>query len=102
METVMKDRLGYDVSGATGESLNTLEQALHEFRCYVGNPVPTVENALAESSVLVMGHVLKAYLHLTGTEPAALPVAREAHEIAQSLLSNDRERRHVEAIRLLI
>jgi len=102
METVMKDHLGYDLSGATGESLNTLEQALHEFRCYIGNPVATVENALAESPALVMGHVLKAYLHLTGTEPAALPVAREAHGILQSLPSNDRERRHVEAIRLLI
>ena len=98
----MKDRLGYEVSGATRESLNTLEQALHEFRCYIGNPVATVENVLGESSALVMGHVLKAYLHLTGTEQAALPVAREAHAIAQSLPSNDRERRHVEAIRLLI
>jgi len=55
----------------------------------------------AESPTLVMGQVLKAYLHLTGTEPAALPVARKAYEIARLLPANDRERRHLEAIRLL-
>ncbi len=73
----MKDRMGYEISGATGESLNTLEQGLHELRCYIGDPVATVEKALAESPALVMGHVLKAYLYLLGTEPAGLPVARE-------------------------
>jgi hypothetical protein len=48
-----------------------------------------------------MGQAFKAYLHLLGTEPAALPVARKAYEIAQGLPANDRERRHMEAIRLL-
>src|SRR5262245_23068375 len=97
----MKDAIGYDVSGDTGSSLNTLEHAMHEFRCYIGDPVATVEKTLAESPSLVMGYVLKAYLHLLGTEPAALPVARSAYEASQEFPANDRERRHLEAIRHL-
>jgi hypothetical protein len=97
----MKDSAGYEVSGAGAHSLDALEQGLHELRCYIGDPVAAVERALAASPELVMGHVLKAYLHLMGTEPAALPVARAAHEAALALPANDRERRHLEAIRLL-
>src|SRR5678816_2130973 len=97
----MKDVMGYDISGATGSSLNTLDHALREFRCYIGDPVATVEKALTESPSLVMGHVLKAYLHLLGTEPAAVQVARSAFETSQQFPANDRERRHLEAIRHL-
>lgn len=97
----MKDAMGYDISGATGSSLNTLEHALHEFRCYIGDPVATVEKALAESPSQVMGYVLKAYLHLLGTEPAALQVVRSAYESSQKCSANDRERCHLEAIRYL-
>jgi hypothetical protein len=48
-----------------------------------------------------MGHVLKAYLYLLGTEPAGLPVARAAYDLAQTLPANDRERRHLQAIQYL-
>jgi len=98
----MKDSVGYDVSGATSKSLNTLEQGLHEFRCYIGDPVATVDSALAESPSLAMGYVLKAYLHLMGTEPAAVSVARRVYDDSQAFSANDREARHLEAIRQLI
>ena len=97
----MKDSVGYEISGANAHSLEALEQGLHELRCYIGDPVASVERALAASPELAMGHVLKAYLHLMGTEPGALPVARAAHEAAQALPANDRERRHLHAIKLL-
>lgn len=98
----MKESNGYDISGATPESLNSLEKGLHEFRCYIGDPVATVNKALAESPRLVMGHILKGWLHLLGTEPAGLPVAREAYAAAQALHAHDRERRHLRAIGELI
>ena len=94
----MKDTAGYEMTGASTRSHDTLEQALHQFRCYIGDPVATVDSALAASPGLVMGHVLKAYLHLLGTEPGAMPVARAAHEAAAALPANDRERRHIQAI----
>jgi len=94
----MKDTVGYEVSGAGAQSLGALEQGLHELRCYIGDPVATVERALADSPAFVMGHVLKGYLHLLGTEPVGLPVARAAHQAALALPANDRERRHLQAI----
>lgn len=97
----MQDSVGYKTSGASAASLATLEQGLHELRCYIGDPVATVERALAESPELVMGHVLHAYLHLLGTEPAGLALARSAIEAAQTLPANDRERRHLQAVRHL-
>lgn len=98
----MKDSAGYELSGASARGLAALEQGLHELRCYIGDPVATVERALAESPELVMAYVLKAYLHLMGTEPQGLPIARAALERAQTLPANDRERRHLEAIRHLV
>ena len=94
----MKDAVGYELSGANGASADALEQGLHEFRCYIGDPVSTADRALSRSPELVMGHAFKAYLHLLGTEPAGLPVAREAHAAASALPANDRERRHLAAI----
>jgi hypothetical protein len=98
----MKDSVGYEIRGASARSVDALEHALHEMRCYIGNPVATVERALAESPDLVMGHVLNAYLHLLGTEPAGLPIARDAWQAARMLPANDRERRHIDAIGHLI
>jgi hypothetical protein len=98
----MKDSMGYDISGATNESLNAFEHGLHELRCYIGDPVGSVDKALAESPSLVMGHVLRAYLFLMGTEPGGLPIARRAYEDAQAFPANDREHRHLEAIRQLL
>jgi hypothetical protein len=98
----MKDSAGYDVTGANARSLDALEQALHEFHCYICDPVATVERALAEGPEHVMVHVLKAHLHLLGTEPGGLPVARAAYEAARALPANDRERRHLQAIGHLI
>ena len=98
----MKDSAGYELSGASAHGLATLEEGLHQFRCYIGDPVATVERVLADSPELVMGQVLKAYLHLLGTERAGLPVARGAHEAAVALPANDRERRHIQAIRYVI
>jgi len=95
------DSAGYTLSGSNAASLAFLETALHEFRCYIGDPVATVGQALKASPELVMGHVLHAYLHLLGTEPAGLSVARDALRRATALPAEDRECRHLEAVRLL-
>ncbi len=89
---------GQALTGATGDSVAWLETAFHQLRCYIGDPVATADQALAEAPGLVMGHVLKAYLHLLGTEPLGIPVAREIHRHAVTLPANDRERGHLKAI----
>jgi len=95
------DHQGHAVSGATLESLSHFEQASHELRCFIGDPVATVDQALAESPEMTMAHVLKAWLHLLGTEPDGLSVARDCAAKASKLPATDRERRHIDAIRLL-
>jgi tetratricopeptide (TPR) repeat protein len=96
-----RDSAGNELTGATHEGLAHLEAALHQFRCYVGDPLVTVDAALSAAPRMVMAHALKAYLHLLGTEPAALPVARECLQAAAGLAATDRERGHLEAVRLL-
>lgn len=97
----MKDPVGYTLTGATPRSAELLVDACGQFRCYVGDPVATVNQALDESPGFVMAHVLNAYLHLLGTEPDALPVARAAVAAARALPASGRERRHVRAASLL-
>ncbi len=98
----IRDCAHYTVSGASAAALTAFEQASHELRCFIGDPVASVDRALAAAPAMTMAHVLKAWLHLLGTEPAALPVARQCLERANRLEANERERGHLEAIRLVL
>ena len=97
----VKDYAGNSVSGANTAGVEAFEQANHEFRCYINDPVASVDRALAAAPDMVMAHILKAWLHLMGTEPSGLPVARACHQAATVLSANERERGHLQAIRLL-
>ncbi|HEX6273138.1 MAG TPA: tetratricopeptide repeat protein [Polyangiaceae bacterium] len=97
-----KDHAGYLASGADAASIAAFEQAADEFRSYAGDPVATVDRALAASPAMVMAHALKAWLFLLGTEPEGLTIARACLESAQSLPANERERGHLEAIRHML
>lgn len=94
----LTDATGLALSGATPAALDHLETALHQLRCFIGDPVASADKALDASPEMAMGHVLRAYLHLLGTEPAGLTVAQEAHRRALSLPLNAREGAHVAAI----
>jgi hypothetical protein len=98
----LKDHSGYAVSGADTPGVTAFEQAADEFRCYLGDPVATVERAIAASPAMVMAHALKAWLFLLGTEPAGLSVAAGCLDNASSLQTNDRERGHLQAIRHVV
>ena len=92
------DDLGLAHSGANADSLAHYRRALHQFQCYIEDPVASVDAAIDERPDFVMAHVLKAYLHLLGTEPAAIAVARDCLDAAQRLPANARERGHIAAI----
>ncbi|MGQ4659592.1 tetratricopeptide repeat protein [Lysobacter sp. F6437] len=98
----MRDYADLATTGATADSLAAFEQASHELRCYIDDPVASVEHALAASPAMTMAHVLKAWLHLLGTEPAGLPIARDCLRVAEALPANERERGHLRAIGLLL
>jgi tetratricopeptide (TPR) repeat protein len=99
---LLRDVHGNATTGATCRSLAHYEHALRLFQCYVGDPLAVVEAALRACPELVMGHALKAYLHLFGTDPAGLAMAREAHAAAAGLPANPREAGHVRAIGQLL
>lgn len=101
MTTMLKDGAGYPVSGADDAALADFEQAAHELRCLVDDPVATVDRALAASPGMTMAHVLKAWLNLLGTEPGSIAAARECVEAARALPGTERERRHVHAVGLV-
>jgi tetratricopeptide (TPR) repeat protein len=96
------DDLGLSQSGANADSLAHYQRALHQFQCYIEDPVASVDAAIDERPNFVMAHILKAYLHLLGTEPAGITVARECLDAAQRLPANARERGHLEAVGQMI
>lgn len=98
----MKDLRGNTVSGADTAALSIFEQAQAELQCYVGDPVATIDRAIAAAPRFAMAHLFKAYVFLAGTEVAGLPVARECREAAAASPTNARERQHLAAVDALI
>jgi hypothetical protein len=102
MAAPREDSLGNPLTGANAEALLAYERATRELQCYVGDPVASVDAALASSPGFVMAHALRAYLHLLGTEPAGLPAARAAYDAVRGLPMSRRERGHVAAVGRLV
>ena len=96
------DSRGHHVSGATPQGLALYEQSARELLCMVDDPVASVDRALAECPEMAMAHVLKAWLHLLGTEPAGVAVARACCDAAEKLDADERERAHLAAARALV
>lgn len=94
----VKDSLGLVLTGATDASVALYEKAQHELRCFVGDPVGSVNGAIAASPGFVMAHVLKGYLYGLATEAAATAVAADCHAAAAGLGGTPRERAHVAAL----
>ena len=97
----LKDALGHPVSGATAAAIDHYEQAAHELRCLVGDPLATIDRALAEAPEMSIAHTLRAWLHLLGTEAPALATAQEEALAAARHAGTDRERLHAEAATLV-
>jgi tetratricopeptide (TPR) repeat protein len=99
--TMLIDSLGHPVSGATAAAIDHYEQAAHELRCLIGDPLATIDRALAEAPGMSIAHTLRAWLHLLGTEAPALATAREAAETAARHAGTDREQMHARSAALV-
>jgi len=91
------DARGVPVSAGHAESLQHYETALREFQSYVGDPIATLDAALAQDPDFVTGHLMKAFVLFTLGERKALPAVRECLSAAVS-----RADRAVERERLLM
>src|SRR5262245_61083431 len=99
---VTRDHRGAPVTGADTKAVELYETAVCQFNCYVGDPVATVDGAIAESPDFAMAIALKAYLLLSGMERAPVGQAAELLARLHDLKLNDRERRHAAAIACLV
>ncbi len=98
----MRDCRGNELTGATPASLPHYESALRELSLYINDPLATVDRAIAAAPEFVMAHALRGYLHLLGTEPAGIPVARTCLDAARKLPATPQERAHLAAIEHLV
>ena len=99
---IIDNEQGLAHSGANPVSFENYAHALHQFRCYIEDPVGTVDQVLAESPDFVMAHVLRAYLHLLGTEPGNIAIANASLAAAKEYGGDARERAHVRAAAHLV
>ena len=93
-----KDSLDLELTGASPQALAHYERSLHELQCFVGDPVASVEQAIAASPGFVMAHVLKGYLFGLATEREASAIAAQAHAAAVPAGGTAREKAHVAAL----
>ncbi|MGI6851192.1 tetratricopeptide repeat protein [Mesorhizobium sp. 1B3] len=94
----IRDCLGLPLTGATEASAVLYDRAVHELQCFVGDPVATIDAAIATSPGFVMAHAFKGYLFGLATEREATAVALDCHAAAVELGGTARERAHVAAL----
>ena len=95
---------GEPVSCQDGGALALYEQALVQYQSYRGDPVATIEKALASTPDFVLGHVLRAMVLFGFTERRFTEQARVSVASAEALLprANARERALAAAARALV
>lgn len=92
------------VSLAHRPSLELYEQALRQYQSYVGDPIATIEKALASAPDFVLGHVFRAMVLMTFGERRFAEQARVSVASAEALgpRANPRERGLIAAARALV
>lgn len=93
-----QDAHGNPLTPASDAALAAYTAALADCQCWRGDPLGTIAAATAAEPGFVMGHVLQAWLHLLGTEPAGPAAARTCVQSAEPLAATARERAHLAAI----
>jgi len=92
------DRQGLELSGASAAAAELYRQALEAYHCYVGEPFPLLQAAIADSPGFVMAHVLMGYMTLVGGNTAIAAIGARAFAAARDLPATDREAGHVAAV----
>jgi tetratricopeptide (TPR) repeat protein len=89
-----RDSRGIAMTGASDHALARYEAAIGQFHSYVGDPVATLDEAIAEAPAFVAAHLMKALVLYTLAERRFAAMSKEAFEAATPHLpsANDRER----------
>ncbi|WP_027169230.1 tetratricopeptide repeat protein [Mesorhizobium sp. WSM3224] len=94
----LKDAFGLTYSGATEAGFSSYVRATRELQCFIGDPVGSIDRAIADDPAFVMAHVFKGYLFGLATEREATAIARSSHQAALPLAATPREEAHVAAL----
>ena len=97
-----RDLSGSVLSGASAAATENYIAAVEAYHCFAGDAGGLIEAAIADSPAFTMAHVLKAYLHLVGSNAAAVAVGVEAAATAFSLPANDREQGHLAGLQKML
>lgn len=97
----LADVRGVPTSSNNPQSLEAFETALTQSLAIKGDPIATIDRALAEDPGFVMGHCLRAQMQLVTMERALLSEAARHAALAEALTgeANEREREHIAAVR---
>ena len=97
----LTDSRGLAVSTRNAAALERYERAVAETHGYFGNPLATLDEALAEDPEFAMAHALRADLAVMSSEQSALSLIEASVAAIERLGSraNARERAHVAAAR---
>ena len=95
------DNRGLPTTCSSQKALDLYEKALTQLHCYKGDPVETVDAAIAEDPEFVMAHCLRAHCGSAMADGEFSEHLRESLAGAQAVVAQGdaREARHVAAIR---
>ncbi|MEZ5670272.1 MAG: tetratricopeptide repeat protein [Alphaproteobacteria bacterium] len=96
-----KDHWGCEHSTDNAASVAAYETAVRQFNRYRGDPVATIDAALADDPDFAGGHILRAEIHMSMWEASVLPELDVSLERLSALGNrlNPREQRHAALIR---
>jgi len=95
------DPRGAPTPAIRAESAAAFESALRQLQSYRGDPIATIDAAIAADPDFVMGHILRAEVCITMWERSVVPDVRRGLAQLERLApsATDRERVHIAAIR---
>ena len=93
------DARGVPVTGASAFARDQYEIALRQFQSYVGDPVATLDAALADSPDFIAGHLFRGLAMFTASEKSLMPAIEGSLDEAarRQPQANERERRLTQA-----
>ncbi len=99
-----RDARGEPLTATSREVLDLYEKGIEEFRSYVGDPVASMDEALAIAPDFALGHGLRAAALLLSSERRYLAEAERSVAALEALAPgcNARERGHAAALRRFV
>ena len=95
------DARGLAVTATDSHASALYEKALRQLQSYLGDPVATIDEALAQDPDFIFGHIFRAEAHMGAWEQSVLPEVEASLQRLETLAgrANPRERAHMAAIR---